>query len=200
MAGSVRSVRGRNDTWQLRVFVGRDSEGRVRHLHKTFRGTKRAAERELARLIAEQDRAPVAIPEEPARWGPTTTVHYALEAWKETGWDDLSPKTTRAETARQAQLERCGGARHDLSLAPGAARAIVPIGASGVLLLGPGGSGRALRAACPRDADVDRRRLELGVTERRDWNCDSARSGEYLDGCTEIQPGTGEDDLLLKLP
>jgi hypothetical protein len=35
MAGSLRLVRG-SDTWELRIYLGRDSEGRVRHLHRTF--------------------------------------------------------------------------------------------------------------------------------------------------------------------
>lgn len=40
--------------WLLRAYLGRDSHGRVKHAAKTFRGGKRAAERELARLVAEQ--------------------------------------------------------------------------------------------------------------------------------------------------
>ena len=48
MAGSIRQ---RNPgVWELRVSVGRDGTGWVRHKYTTFEGTKRAAERELARL------------------------------------------------------------------------------------------------------------------------------------------------------
>jgi integrase len=94
VAGSLRLVRG-SDVWELRVFVGRDSNGRVRHIQRTFRGSRRAAERELARLIAVQDEFPAPVPEEPVRWGPTTTVNDAVIAWRDNGWDDLSPKTRR---------------------------------------------------------------------------------------------------------
>lgn len=94
MAGSARLIRG-DDVWELRVFVGRDSRGRVRHLHRTFRGSRRAAQHELARLIAAQDAEPAPVPEEPIRWGPTTTLNDAIKAWTENGWEDLSPKTRR---------------------------------------------------------------------------------------------------------
>ena len=96
MAGSLRAaVEGRPGTWQLRVYRGRDAENRVRHRHVTFKGTRRQAERELARLVAEQDSRPAAVPEQPAKWGPATTVNDAIEAWRDNGWDDLSPKTSR---------------------------------------------------------------------------------------------------------
>ncbi|MGI8750767.1 MAG: tyrosine-type recombinase/integrase [Acidimicrobiales bacterium] len=95
MAGSLRPTKGKADAWELRVYLGRDAEGRVRHRQVTFKGSRRAAERELARLVAEQDASPAAVPEEPVRWGVTTTVNDAIAAWKENGWDDLSPKTVR---------------------------------------------------------------------------------------------------------
>ena len=44
--------------WELRVCLGRDSRGKVRHLHRRFRSTKRQAERDRARLVTEQDSAP----------------------------------------------------------------------------------------------------------------------------------------------
>ena len=92
MAGSMRLV-GDPDTWELRVYVGRDSEGRVRHLHRRFRGNRRAAERELARLVTEQETKPAAIPDPSPHWGPTTTVNDAITAWRANGWSDLSPNT-----------------------------------------------------------------------------------------------------------
>jgi integrase len=94
VAGSLRLVPGKSNAWELRVFVGRDSAGRVRHRHVRFHGTRRQAERELARLVAEQDATPQAAPEEPKVWGATTTVNDAIAAWRENGWEDLSPKTT----------------------------------------------------------------------------------------------------------
>jgi integrase len=95
MAGSIR-LRRRPDVWELRVFLGRDDDGRVRHRSTTFRGSRRAAERELARLITLQDSEPEPIRDEPSTWGPhNTTVNDAIEAWKQNGWEDLSPKTVR---------------------------------------------------------------------------------------------------------
>ena len=50
MAGSLRKRPELGaDAWELRVFLGRDNRGRVRHKSRTFRGSKRAAEKELAR-------------------------------------------------------------------------------------------------------------------------------------------------------
>jgi hypothetical protein len=77
------------------VFLGRDSNGRVRHRHVPFKGTQRRAERELARLVVAQDSEPAPVTEEPVKWGPTTTVNDAIAAWRENGWEDLSPKTSR---------------------------------------------------------------------------------------------------------
>lgn len=94
MAGSLRLVRGK-DIWELRVYLGRDSQGRVRHVHRTFQGSRKAAEKELARLVTTQDLDPSPVPEEPIRWGPATTVNDAIAAWRENGWEDLSPKTRR---------------------------------------------------------------------------------------------------------
>jgi hypothetical protein len=52
-------------------------------------------DRELARLVSEQDLKPAPVEEEPTQWGPKTTVNDAIAAWKENGWQDLSPKTTQ---------------------------------------------------------------------------------------------------------
>jgi integrase len=94
MAGSMRLVRGR-DVWELRAFAGRDA-GRVRHRYATFRGTKREAERALARLVADTERHhhtdQVAAH---SRWGDKTTINDVLGAWRDNGWDDLSPTTVR---------------------------------------------------------------------------------------------------------
>jgi integrase len=119
MAGSLRLVKGRSDTWELRVYVGRDSVGRVRHKHARFRGSRRQAERELARLVAEQESAPAAIPEEPTAWGPTTTVNDAIAAWRDNGWDDLSPKTAlRYESVWEVHIRRTIGRQRIASLGP----------------------------------------------------------------------------------
>jgi integrase len=88
-----RADRGKN-VYELRVFLGRDHYGRVRHKSTIFRGPLRAAEMELARLVTEQAAEPDPIPLETA-FGPTTTINMAILAWKENGWQDLSPSTTR---------------------------------------------------------------------------------------------------------
>jgi len=56
-----------SDVWELRTFVGRDAKGRVRHRSITFRGSKRAAERELARFVTEQEEEPAVVPQEQGR-------------------------------------------------------------------------------------------------------------------------------------
>ena len=94
MAGSIRQRADRGpDAWELRVFVGRDARGRVRHRSITFRGTKRAAERELARLVTEQELTPAVVPEGNSRtWGSTSTINDALSAWQETAGRTSAPR------------------------------------------------------------------------------------------------------------
>jgi hypothetical protein len=68
------------------VFLGRDTSGRVRHQSHLSRGSRRAAEKELARLIVKQDQAPARVPDDAQRqWGPTTTFHDAIAGWREKG-------------------------------------------------------------------------------------------------------------------
>jgi integrase len=113
----VRPVKDRPNTWELRIYLGRDPEGRVRHRHATFHGTRRPAERELARLMAEQDAKPAAVPTQARRWNDTTTVNDAIEAWRDNGWDDLSPKTARHyESIWQVHIKPAIGRRRIASL------------------------------------------------------------------------------------
>ncbi len=90
--GSLR-LRTPPDTWELRLYLGRDTNGRVRHKHTTFVGSKRAAERELARLSIEFESSSQPSPDESTLWGTKTTFNDAILAWKQNGWQDLSPKT-----------------------------------------------------------------------------------------------------------
>ena len=90
--GSMR-LRTPPDTWELRLYLGRDTTGRVRHKHTTFVGSKRAAERELARLSLELESSSQPSPDESTLWGAKTTFNDAILAWKQNGWQDLSPKT-----------------------------------------------------------------------------------------------------------
>jgi integrase len=95
MAGSIRQRPDRGpETWELRIYLGRDGSGRVRHRSVTFHGTRRAAERELARLLTRAEAEPVVIPDESSRaWGPSTTFNDAIAGWRDNGWADLSPLT-----------------------------------------------------------------------------------------------------------
>lgn len=107
------------DRWELRVYLGRDSENRVRHLHRRFRGSKRAAERELARLVTEQETEPRSIPESSPQWGPTTTINDAITAWRDNGWADLSPNTAYDyQSAWSLHIEGSIGRRRIASLSP----------------------------------------------------------------------------------
>jgi len=117
MAGSLRQVAGKESTWELRVYIGRDSNGRVRHQHARFEGSRRAAERELARMVAEHYAAPPPVLEEPRIWGPSTTVNDAIAAWRDNGWDDLSPKTVRGyESTWRVHIEQSIGQKKITSL------------------------------------------------------------------------------------
>jgi integrase len=73
MAGSMRQRRA--GIWELRVYVGRDDEGRIRHVNRTVRGGKRDAGRELARLQAAVMSEGIGAPAAPrARRSPVTPV------------------------------------------------------------------------------------------------------------------------------
>ena len=94
MAGSKRLKPGQRRVWELRIFLGRDEEGRVRHKSVTFRGGSREADKELTRLAAKYEGA-LPTAEAPVIWADTTTVNDAITAWKQNGWQDLSPTTVR---------------------------------------------------------------------------------------------------------
>lgn len=53
MQGNLQQ-RGPN-SWRVRVFVGRDELGKKRYVERSVRGTKREAQRAMARLVAEVD-------------------------------------------------------------------------------------------------------------------------------------------------
>lgn len=121
MAGSIRKRPDRGpDAWELRVFVGRDGAGRIRHRSTLFRGTRRAAERELARLVTKAEDEPSAVPDESARtWGPATTFNDAIAGWRDNGWADLSPTTTaRYESVWKLHIRDGIGRRKIASTGP----------------------------------------------------------------------------------
>ncbi len=70
---------------------------------------------ELARLVAEQEARPALVPE--TKWGPNTTVNDAIAAWRDNGWEDLSPKTRRHyESIWKVHIEGSIGRRRIASL------------------------------------------------------------------------------------
>jgi integrase len=93
MAGSLRQVG--DNVWELRVVLGRDADGRVRHRYARVRGTKRVAARALEDLTAEVRSAAEPVVEARSPWDSETTLNAAFEAWKQNGWQDLSPSTVR---------------------------------------------------------------------------------------------------------
>jgi integrase len=82
VAGSIRQ-RGKS-SWELRVHAGRDElTGKKLYVHKTFRGGKREAERELARLVAQV--------EEGTRTARSGTIAELCEKWFDFTAPGLSP-------------------------------------------------------------------------------------------------------------
>ena len=53
MRGHPQSRGG--DAWRLKVYVGRSADDRRRYVERTIRGTRREADRALARLVVEVD-------------------------------------------------------------------------------------------------------------------------------------------------
>jgi integrase len=94
MAGSLRLVR-EPDVWELRVYVGRDPAGKVKHRYQRFVGKKRDAQRALEELVADVRASEAAPVDERARWGRQTTLNEAFAAWQQNGWAELSPSTAR---------------------------------------------------------------------------------------------------------
>jgi integrase len=68
-------------------------------------------------MVAEHEAAPAPVPTEPREWGPHTTINDAIAAWRDNGWDDLSPKTVRHyESTWKVHIERSIGRRKIASL------------------------------------------------------------------------------------
>jgi integrase len=121
VAGSIRRRPDRGpDAYELRVYLGRDSAGRVRQVSQLFRGNKRAAERELRRMVARQEETPDVVPDDSARrWGPATTFNDAIEGWRENGWQDLSPLTAaRYESVWRLHIDKQIGKRRIATTGP----------------------------------------------------------------------------------
>lgn len=77
-------MRQRGDAWQVRVFAGRDPvTGKKRWISKTVHGGKRAAQREMANMIAEVDKG--------LATGTDVTFADLVERWLERAEPDWSP-------------------------------------------------------------------------------------------------------------
>jgi integrase len=120
MPGSLRQTP--SGAWSLRVYVGRDETGRVVHKSRTVHGTKRDAERALARMVVEFEGGLEELDKDdnrPRRWGPSTTINDAIEGWKLNGWSDLSPTTVRRyQGIWDHQVRKSIGRRRLVDLTP----------------------------------------------------------------------------------
>jgi integrase len=81
--------------WQVRVFTGRNDEGRPTQVAITVRGTKRDALREAAKLEAT-----------PRRSAGGRTVGDALHAWLEHNEGSYTPASRRDQQSRVRQVEK----------------------------------------------------------------------------------------------
>ncbi len=67
-------LRQRGDAWELRALAGRDpATGRKKYVTLTFHGSKRAAESELSKLVAEASRGGLSAQD--------TTLEELLSRW-----------------------------------------------------------------------------------------------------------------------
>jgi integrase len=81
-------MRQRGDSWELRVYLGRDPmTGKQRYATRTVRGGKRAAQRVLAEMVTAAERGQFART--------NATAGELIEAWFEQAARDFSPKTVK---------------------------------------------------------------------------------------------------------
>jgi hypothetical protein len=98
------SMRRRGTSWELRAYAGTDPEtGKRRWVTATTKGTRRAAERELAEFVARIDY--------PRRLTAEATVSRLLEDWYRAMSPNWSPTTARTDTERHRLPPRAGPRR-----------------------------------------------------------------------------------------
>jgi integrase len=79
-------IRQRGSAWELMVYLGQDAiTGKKRYTTRTVRGSRREADRVLARMVADADQGGFART--------SATVGDLLEHWFAQARDDYSPKT-----------------------------------------------------------------------------------------------------------
>ncbi len=88
MEGSVidKGETRKGHAWHLRVFVGRDGDGKRKYVSQTFYGTRKQAEKELRRLLGEKDGLSVVTNE--------TFANY-YERWLDVYSTTVRPSTFR---------------------------------------------------------------------------------------------------------
>ena len=126
-AKGAGSVRARGDgVWELAVSQGADERGRQSRVRKTFRGSKAAATKELARLVVEVQTEGVPEPT-PRRGGPSVDdlvqgywayaeeqgrAHSTLVGYKQVYkiWLESTVGKLRAADLSQRELDKAFGA------------------------------------------------------------------------------------------
>jgi len=79
-------IRQRGSAWELMVYLGQDAiTGKKRYTTRTVRGSRRKADRVLARMVADPDQGGFART--------SATVGDLLEHWFPQARDYYSPKT-----------------------------------------------------------------------------------------------------------
>src|SRR4051795_4321279 len=116
-------------SWRLKVFVGRLDDGRKRYIERTVRGTRRDAERALARLIVEVDEgrhvaaAPMTFNELVEQWLEVKAGTVEASTFKNYEWAHrtyIAPAIgdRKLTTIRVLELDRLYRSLHEGGLAP----------------------------------------------------------------------------------
>jgi integrase len=129
-------MRERGKTWELSAYAGVDATGRRKYLRRSVKGTKRDAERELARLVVEaHDQGSETVGDllerwfeiAEASWTPWTVVQHrsVIDSYLTPGLGDVPVRSLGVQAIDQfyAGLHRSGG-RRGKPLAPATVRRI----------------------------------------------------------------------------
>lgn len=111
MAGHLQA-RG-DGAWRLHAYIGRDSAGRKRYASRTFRGTRRQAERALAAFVTEVERDRTADSA-----AEVLTVSQVLSRWLASRAPALSPVTVERYRIAFKQVEPALGTMQVRRLRP----------------------------------------------------------------------------------
>jgi hypothetical protein len=95
--------------WRLRVLTGYTTDGRAVQRSKTVKGTRREAQTELAKFVAEAEAKNVAAS------GAVTFGRYLTEQYLPQVKDNLSPETYRNHGVQMGHGASLGGSFGDLA-------------------------------------------------------------------------------------